>query len=144
MPTGSSFPAAKNLSKLEGDQVGHIVILSLIRVVLCSTALWIRIIAGHRVPRCRKSRKRKSPHKCHLHWREQPAWALMEYQYQVGADVFYKPYYNKVGTRMIAGRPDGRKAKRKPANHVGCTQWAGSLSFYWLLISAITVSGYTP
>jgi len=24
-PTGSSFPAAKNLSKLEGDQVGHIV-----------------------------------------------------------------------------------------------------------------------
>ena len=24
-PTGSSFPIAKNLSKLEGDQVGHIV-----------------------------------------------------------------------------------------------------------------------
>lgn len=24
-PTGSPFPAAKNLSKLEGDQVGHIV-----------------------------------------------------------------------------------------------------------------------
>ena len=24
-PTGSPFPAAKNLSKLEGDQMGHIV-----------------------------------------------------------------------------------------------------------------------
>lgn len=57
---------------------------------------------------------------------------------------FTHTYYNKVGSRMIEGRPDGREAKRKPANHVRCTQWAGSLSFYWLLISAITVSGYTP
>ena len=48
-PTGSSFPIAKNLSKLEGDQVGHRCIVSLIRVVLCSAALRIGTKAGHKV-----------------------------------------------------------------------------------------------
>lgn len=38
---------------------------------------------------------------------------------------FTHPYYNKVGTRKVEGRPDDWRAKRKPANHVGCTQWAG-------------------
>ena len=60
-PTGSPFPAAKNLSKLEGDQVGHRCIVSLIRVVLCSAALRIGTKAGHWVSRYRKSRKRKKP-----------------------------------------------------------------------------------
>ena len=38
---------------------------------------------------------------------------------------FTHPYYNRVGIRMVVGRSDDQRAKRKPANHVGCTQWAG-------------------
>ena len=79
-PTGSSFPAAKNLSKLEGDQVGNIVFepdLSLIRAVLCSAALRIRMNTGHWLLEVENIRTEKSPHRC-LHRKEKPAWAVIE------------------------------------------------------------------
>lgn len=55
---------------------------------------------------------------------------------------FTHPYYNKVGTRMVEGRPDGRKAKRKPANHVGCTQWAGEFLLLLKLFNRACMSLY--
>ena len=147
-PPGHPSPIAKNLSKLEGDQVGHIVfsiLLSLIQAVLCSAALWIRTSAGLWVSECRKSRKRKKPTQVQPPLEGAACMDFDEIAVSTWVEVcFTHTYYNKVGSRMIEGRPDGREAKRKPANHVRCTQWAGSLSFYWLLISAITVSGYTP
>ena len=88
MPTGSSFPAAKNLSKLEGDQVGHRCILSL------SSCPLLRCIMGQDECRSlalgsRKSRKRKKPTQV------QPP---LEGAACMGCNrvCFTHPYYNKV------------------------------------------------
>ena len=126
-PPGHPSPIAKNLSKLEGDQVGHIVfsiLLSLIQAVLCSAALRIRMSAGHWVSGCKRiPGNEKSPHRSssiggsNLHGLR---WGI---SINLSWMCFTQSYYNKVGSRMIQG-------KKKPANHVGCTQWAGRNQFF--------------
>lgn len=111
-PPGHPSPIAKNLSKLEGDQVGHIVILSLIRAVLCSAALRVRMIAGHRVPRGRKSRKRKKPTQVPPPLEGAACMGLWNISINLGRVCFTHPYYNKVGTRMIQGKKKARQPCR--------------------------------
>lgn len=93
-PTGSSFPAAKNLSKLEGDQVGHIVFEpdSSCPLPRCITDRDERrsLAVGSR-----KSRKREKPTQV------QPP---LEGAACMGCDrvCFTHHYYNKVGTWAVA------------------------------------------
>ena len=98
-PTGSSFPIAKNLSKLEGDQVGHIVFEPDSRCPLrcCITDQ----------DECRSQGsepwKQKSPHRL----APLNGTACMGF-YEV---CFTHTYYNKVGTRIIEGHK--KKARQR-------------------------------
>lgn len=122
-PTGSPFPAAKNLSKLEGDQMGHIVFEP------DSSRPLLRCITDQNERRSlalgsRKSRKRKKPPQVQPPLEGAACMGLWNTGIDFGWMCFTHPYYNKVGTRMIVVRPGDWRAKRKPANHVRCTQWA--------------------
>ena len=112
-PPGHPSPIAKNLSKLEGDQVGHIVfsiLLSLIQAVLCSAALRIRMSAGHWVSGCKRiPGNEKSPHRSssiggrNLHGLR---WGI---SINLSWMCFTQSYYNKVGSRMIKGKKKARQ-----------------------------------
>lgn len=100
-PTWSPFPAAKNLSKLEDDQVGHIVFepdssCPLLCCITDQNEHWSLALGS------RKSRKRKKPTQV------QPP---LEGAACMGCNrvCFTHLYYNKVGTRMIKGKKKARQ-----------------------------------
>lgn len=116
-PTGSPFPAAKNLSKLKGDQVSHLVFEP------DSSCPLHRCITDQNERRSlavgsKNLRNEKSPHRCNRHWREQPAWAMIEC-------VLHTSIIIRWGVRQSESFFLRNPGIEKPAHYVGCTQWAG-------------------
>ena len=103
-PTGSPFPAAKNLSKLEGDQVGHRCMLSQIRAVLCSAALRIRMSTDQWMMGCVRIPGNKKAHTGAISIGGSSLHGLSwNISINLGWMYFTHTYYNKVGTRIERG-----------------------------------------